>query len=174
MSMKGLKGFILYRFYYEDKIVYLGRTKQKLQDRIRGHLFSKPMHRKININQVTKIEYAEFKTAADMNIYEIYLINVLKPPLNIDDKCQDDVTVNLPPVEWNVFTTHLWDKWKENLTGKDEIVMTRYRRYTKGISEDLTQISVDYHDGKITRDEWRLKRDELSQESKRLSKQLYG
>ena len=73
------------------------------------------MHRSISINLVTKIEYAEFSTEADMNLYEIYFINLWKPPLNIDDKCKDNLTVSLPDVEWKTFTTHLWDKWKNEI-----------------------------------------------------------
>lgn len=70
--MSKIQGFILYRIWYGDVLVYLGRTKQPLQSRIHGHLFKKPMHRSISINLVTKIEYAEFRTEADMNLYEIY------------------------------------------------------------------------------------------------------
>ena len=69
-----IQGFVLYRIFYGEHIVYVGRTKQPLQNRIRGHLFGKPMHRKIDIEQVSRIEYAEFKTEADMNLYEIYFI----------------------------------------------------------------------------------------------------
>lgn len=54
-----VQGFLVYRVWYGDTLVYVGRTKQPLQDRIRGHLFQKPMHRTIAIEQVTKIEYGE-------------------------------------------------------------------------------------------------------------------
>lgn len=56
--MKSPKGFILYRIWYGDHLAYLGRTKQPLRARIRGHMFNKPMHRSIDIHNVTKIEYA--------------------------------------------------------------------------------------------------------------------
>ena len=77
-----VQGFLIYRIWYGDCLVYVGRTKQPLQSRIRGHLFSKPMHRTVNIEQVTKIEYAELGSEADMNLYEIYYILQLHPPLN--------------------------------------------------------------------------------------------
>lgn len=115
-----VKGFILYKIFYGNDIVYLGRTKQPLQNRIRGHLFKKPMHRSININLVTKIEYAEFKTEADMNLYEIYFINLYKPTLNIDDKVKDNLTITLPDVEWKLFNIPLWEKWKEEIKQNDE------------------------------------------------------
>lgn len=40
----------LYRIYYGDIIVYVGRTNQPLSTRIRGHLFKRPMHRTLNVN----------------------------------------------------------------------------------------------------------------------------
>ena len=112
-------GFTLYRIYYGDTIVYLGRTMQPLQNRIRGHLFKKPMHREIYIEQVSKIEYATFKSEADMFLYEIYYINKWKPALNKDDKAADELTVDIPEVEWKTFTTHLWEKWRKELAAKD-------------------------------------------------------
>lgn len=93
--MGKIQGFILYRIWYGNDLVYLGRTKQPLQTRLHGHFFKKPMHRSISINLVTKIEYAMFPTESDMNLYEIYFINLWKPALNIDDKCKDELTVLL-------------------------------------------------------------------------------
>lgn len=115
-----MSNFILYKIWYGDCLVYLGRTKQPLQNRIRGHLFKKPMHRTIFIGQVTKIEYAEFQSEADMNVYEVYFINLYKSPLNCDDKAKDDLHIQLPEVEWKIFTTHLWDKWKSDLQKSDD------------------------------------------------------
>lgn len=105
-------GFILYRIYYEDRIVYIGRTMQPLQNRIRGHLFKRPLHREIDIDKVTRIEYAILPSQADMYLYEIYFINLWKPALNKDDKAADDLTITLPEVEWKKFTTPLWRKWQ--------------------------------------------------------------
>lgn len=112
-------GFTLYRIYCGEHIVYLGRTMQPLQNRIRGHLFKKPMHREIAIDQISKIEYATFKTQADMYLYEIYFINLWRPALNKDDKATDDLTITLPDVEWHLFTTPLWEKWKKEIAEKD-------------------------------------------------------
>lgn len=117
--MANPKGFILYRIWYGENIAYLGRTKQPLQARIRGHLLKKPMHRAIDIHNVTTIEYAEFQTEADMFLYEIYFINLWKPPLNVDDKAHDSLTFALPEVEWKLFETPLWDKWKKEIEEKD-------------------------------------------------------
>lgn len=121
--------FTLYKIYYGDYLVYLGRTKQNLQQRIRGHMFSKPMHRNINIHQVTNIEYANFKTEADMYVYEVYLINKFHPPLNIDDKAHDELTVTLPDIEFIPYECKLMDKWRKELTAKGEAQHYAQRSY---------------------------------------------
>jgi len=123
-----LKSFILYKIYYDFGVAYLGRTKQNLQSRLRGHFFSKPMHRTIAINLVTKIEYATFPTEADMFLYEIYYINKYKPPLNVDDKAHDDLTINLPPVEFAEFDCKLLKKWAEKLDEMEKAERSKQER----------------------------------------------
>ncbi len=113
--MASPKGFILYRIWYGKHLVYLGRTKQPLQARIRGHMFAAPMHRAIDIHNVTKIEYTELLTEADMNLYEIYYINRWKPPLNVDDKAKDNLTIVLPELIWKEFLPARWEEWKKEL-----------------------------------------------------------
>ena len=152
------EGFTLYRIYYGDTLVYLGRTMQPLQDRIRGHLFKKPMQREISIDLVTKIEYATFETQADMFLYEIYFINLWHPPLNRDDKAHDNLTIQLPDVEWKLFETKLWEKWKEQIHTNDKALVDarkkkeeatlKYRKLRdslrqKKISEDTFEAEVD-------------------------------
>lgn len=113
--MPSPKGFILYRIWYGNCLAYIGRTKQPLQARIRGHMFAKPMHRAIDIHNVTKIEYTEFLTEADMNLYEIYYINLWKPPLNVDDKARDNLSITLPDKKWDAFIPANWDNWKKEI-----------------------------------------------------------
>ena len=147
------KGYILYRIWYGNDLVYLGRTKQPLQDRIRGHLLKKPMHRSININLVTKIEYAEFKSEADMNLYEIYFINLWKPALNVDDKCKDELSIRLPDVEWKEFTTHLWDKWRQEVNVADEA--HRMRKEEKKARFEMQRVMRQkWHNGEISEEEY--------------------
>lgn len=144
-----VRGFILYRIWYGEDIVYIGRTKQPLQNRIRGHLFKKPMYRSINIELVTKIEYAIFQSEADMNLYEIYFINIWKPTLNIDDKCKDNLTVTLPDVEWKLFITNLWDKWKTEIKSKNDAY--RMRESEKAAQFELKCVMrKKWHDGEIS------------------------
>jgi len=113
-----MRKFIIYRIYYGSNIVYVGRTKQPLQSRIRGHMFKKPMHRLVDINHVTKIDYAELGSEADMFLYEIYYINTIKPPLNVDDKADDNLSATLPELEFKDFWPKNFDKWKTELNAK--------------------------------------------------------
>lgn len=126
-----VQGFLIYRIWYGDCLVYVGRTKQPLQSRIRGHLFNKPMHRTVNIEQVTKIEYTELGSEADMNLYEIYYILRLHPPLNVDDKARDDLSVTLPELEWKEFTTPLWEGWRQEIAKQDSRIDYLRKRYAE-------------------------------------------
>lgn len=114
--MASPKGFILYRIWYGNIIAYVGRTKRPLQSRIHGHMFAQPMHRAIDIHNVSRIEYTMLLSEADMNLYEIYFINLWKPPLNVDDKAKDDLTISLPDLQWKQFVPANWDDWKMKIT----------------------------------------------------------
>lgn len=167
-----IQGFVLYRIFYGEHIVYVGRTKQPLQNRIRGHLFGKPMHRKIDIEQVSRIEYAEFKTEADMNLYEIYFILKWHPPLNVDDKAKDFPTVELPDVLWRKFETHLWGKWKEELTNRASEYERMLKRY-RSIPEEMSVIRSLKRTGEIDDDEFQRRVADLRNELDALRDKLW-
>ena len=118
--------FILYKIYYGDTLAYLGRTRQPLKRRLHGHFFKKKLHKAMDIFAVTRIEYAEFATCADMYLYEIYYINILHPILNRDDAAPDELTVVLPEVAFTEFECNLMEKWKaEVLIKKEQIRQKR-------------------------------------------------
>lgn len=144
------KGFILYKIYDENSgLLYLGRTKQDLQSRLRGHFFKKPMHRSLNIERVTKIEYAEFPSEADMFLYEVYLINRLKPPLNIDDKAHDELTVELPEVQFNEFDCKLMEKWKDAIA--EQTRTDEFKRSERAAAQEMLAIMRrQWHKGEIS------------------------
>lgn len=153
MKPSNFGGFTLYRIFYGDSIVYLGRTMQPLQNRIRGHLFKKPMHRVIHIEQVTKIEYTTFQSEADMFLYEIYFINLWKPALNRDDLAPDELSVALPDVEWKEFKTPLWEKWRKKIAESDTEI--EHRRQRKAIAfEKDREMRQKRRSGEISEDEY--------------------
>lgn len=169
-----IRGFLLYRIWYGEHLVYVGRTKQPLQDRIRGHLFAKPMHRTIAIGQVTKIEYAAFVTEADMNLYEIYFILKWHPPLNVDDKTRDYPTVELPDVVWTEFKTPLWEKWVNELEQKAGRAEKARRRYYKEIPQEMSVIRSLRRTGELDEVGYYEWKERLEQENKALRKELFG
>ena len=144
------KNFILYRIWYGDSLVYLGRTKQSLQTQIRGHLLRKSRYITISIDQVTKIEYAEFKSEADMLVYEIYFINLYKPPLNHNDKSKDELHVILPDIEWKLFRKNLWIKWKDEVLLIDNL----YKKKKSDAKELFSEMNKKRVQGEITEDEF--------------------
>lgn len=153
MTKKATFNFTIYRVYYGDDIVYLGRTKQPLQDRIRGHVFKKPMHRDIDINHVTKIEYATFATEADMNVYEVYFINLYKPIFNCDDKALDSLSVSLPDVKWVQFVTPLWSKWAKKVADKDAAEKLERKRKIE-FDMKKREMRQKWHAGEIAESEY--------------------
>jgi hypothetical protein len=153
MKPSNFAGFTLYRIYYGDVIVYLGRTMQPLQNRIRGHLFKKPMHRVLHIEQISKIEYATFQSEADMFLYEIYFINLYKPCLNRDDLAYDNLSVELPNVEWNLFSTPLWEKWKAEINARDEDDLLK-KQHKLSMFEKDREMRKKRRNGEITDKEY--------------------
>jgi len=119
-NVRIIEKFTLYKIYYCDNLVYLGRTKQPIATRLRGHFFKKPMHKVIDIAQVSRIEICNCKTQADMFLYEIYYINKLKPLLNCDDKSKDELTVYLPELGFEEYTPPKMTIWKEQILEIDK------------------------------------------------------
>ena len=144
---------ILYKIYYGHHVVYVGRTHQPLQDRIRGHFFNRPMHRAIDIFRTTKIEFAELPTIADLYLYEVYYINKLKPPYNCDDKAHDELSVKLPELEFKEFECKLMDKWKEKIKANNEALEAKEKAETEFLMRKA-EMRRKRRDGEITEDEY--------------------
>lgn len=121
----GKNKYTIYKIFYNsptgESIAYIGRTKQPINARLNGHFFQKPMHKLIDIVQVSHIEVAECKTQADMFLYEIYYINKYKPALNKDDKSKDGLTIILPELHFETLHNEaLMDKWKDKIRRRNE------------------------------------------------------
>lgn len=164
---------IVYRIYYGDQIVYVGRTNQPLQTRIRGHLFAKPMHRILSIDLISKVEFHEFDSEADMNLYEIYYILLLHPVFNVDDKTKDYPTVRLPEVEFTTATFKKWEEWKELIHKKEADGETKSIR-RRELIENLHIIRSLWHTDEISEEEYYARKDAMNAEIDQLSKDLSG
>lgn len=88
-----------------------------------------------------------------MNVYEVYLINLLKPPLNIDDKARDHLNFILPEVNWHPFYTPLWDKWKAKIDGAAEVAKVT-RQLNAEYHEQCRLMRQRWHNGEISKDEY--------------------
>lgn len=75
-------GFYNYRFLNKEmEIIYVGKTKQELKTRIRGHLSAGHLPKEC-YEELNSVEYVEFETEADMDFMEIYFINNFRPKYN--------------------------------------------------------------------------------------------
>lgn len=125
------------------------------------------MLKKIDINKVSKIECAEFKTRADMYLYEIYYINLYKPIFNKDDKAKDKLTIHLPDVSFYEWTTPLWDKWKEEInlaTQKYEELKTKIKVFEEKQRKRKAEILKLHKKGVINSDEYWEESNKIRQE----------
>lgn len=96
---------------------------------------------------------AAFNSDFNFNLYEIYFINLWKPPLNIDDKCKDELTIQLPDTEWKIFTTPLWNKWEKEVSAVDKEYQMRNQE--KAAKFELDRIMRrKWHSGEITEEEY--------------------
>lgn len=72
-------GYFIYKYVKEGKVIYLGKTKRPLNERINEH--------KKDLPEDCDIYYFECSSEADMNISELFLIDKYKPECNKD--CND-------------------------------------------------------------------------------------
>ena len=167
----------LYKIYYKvDKgevLVYLGRTKQSLSSRLRGHFFKKPMLRKLDLNQVCRIEYTELNSVADMYLYEIYYINKLKPELNCDDLADDELTIELPELEFKEFSSPILKKWSLELERINDEHAQYYNEY-KEIPQKMSVLRKRFRQKNINHEQFENEYEKLKLRENELRNILYG
>jgi len=152
------KNYFLYKIYYrsetgEDVLVYIGRTKQPLNARLRGHFFKAPMMREIDIWSVSKVEFAEFKTEADMFVMEIVLINHYKPPLNRDDKAKDELTIPFQEPHFTLYECPHIEKWKQEIARRDLIIRASQEKKNALVAEKAKKRCEIYSRTDLSADE---------------------
>ena len=105
----------VYKIYSDNGLLYVGMTTDFLSNAIYDHFFGKSKLRKINIECVSQIEYASLPSEADAAVYEIYLINKLKPALNSKKRTGDALTIELPPLPFQTFYCEQMEVWKRKI-----------------------------------------------------------
>ncbi|OAA84703.1 GIY-YIG nuclease family protein [Clostridium ljungdahlii] len=98
-------------------LLYVGKTTDLL-NRPKAH-YSDPWG-----NEIDKIVITEYKSATDMELYETYYINKLKPKYNIA-KVMDTPTVNLP--EPNLWLDYEQEYQKRELENKSQNKSINYK-----------------------------------------------
>lgn len=91
--------YAIYKYVYNGKVVYIGKTNSSLNNRIKAHL----NERKFQDYLSSAIYYFECNNRIETSIYEKYLINKYKPILNEADKIIDRVLIDIKEPEWKEY-----------------------------------------------------------------------
>ena len=99
-----------------------------------------------------------------MNLYEIYYILRLHPPLNVDDKARDDLSVTLPELEW--------EGWRQEIAKQDSRIDYLRKRYAE-IPQEISILRGLRKTGEITEYEFEERLSALKEELAEVSKELW-
>lgn len=124
--------YYVYRFITKGEVVYVGQT-QDVYKRFKTH-FCKSGHLPNEcLDNVDYVEYAEVNTHAEMDIYEIYYIDMFKPKYNQYFKynLKEKITFKLPELIWNKAT-------------KEEIRKTKIKTDIDSEEKDIKDIIEGY------------------------------
>jgi hypothetical protein len=130
--------YIVYRIYSASGLDYVGQTAQPLDRRLHRHFFAKPMMRKLDSRTTTRIEYAICRSRADMNLYEIYYIEKLKPPFNSADRHPDELAIELPELDFIEHDCKLLGKWRRQADERDAAAIEREKERIKAEFQKAT------------------------------------
>jgi integrase len=99
----------IYRLYDKNKkILYVGKTINNINSRIRSHFTNHKGYKRLNQLWRRKIKYFDYtivENEAELGIYEIYLINKLKPEYNLKDKWKGSINFRLPKLQFEDMET---------------------------------------------------------------------
>lgn len=104
------KKYYIYRYFNEKlDVIYVGLTERPLKERVREHKVEELQ------KETAFIDYAIVNTKTDMEIYEIFYINKYLPKYNIKSVDSQRTTIQLPELEFQVFSHISYQK--ENVNG---------------------------------------------------------
>jgi hypothetical protein len=110
-----MKQNILYRIYVGRKCVYVGATTGDLTATLRAHFLGKDND--LDVEYVSKIEYAILPSFADCIVYKSYFVNLDKPIYNKSDRARDALSdnISLPILIFIEYNNPIIEKWKKML-----------------------------------------------------------
>lgn len=157
------KQFIIYKIYYGDILTYIGQTAQQIDRRLHKHFFAASHIRKIDPRAVTKVEVANCVTRADMNVYEKYYIELLKPSLNCLEKDTDLLTIRLPDLNFFPVDIPLMAKWRARIADREnEESLQKKANHERFLA--LQELKRRRRCGEVSEDDYDILRDELFNE----------
>ena len=157
-----MKAYTIYKIYYGEELVYIGKTGMQLNQRLRTHFFKTPMVRMIDITQVSKIEHASM-SQADMIVMELYLINKCKPIMNAANKARDELSFEIQEPIFELYECELMGKWANKIEDNDRHYAAEKVRKKEREKERLA-LRVKRREGEITEDEYWDQYEELEQQ----------
>lgn len=93
--------YCVYRLLdYKDSVLYIGKSMQ-MKQRIANHLRGKSNIPEECCKQIKRVEFLEFETEVDMDLFEIYAISYFQPPYN--KECTSKIgliEIDMPKI-WN-------------------------------------------------------------------------
>ena len=92
--------FYIYRYVYHNDVIYVGKTKRPLHERIGEHANEQKFFPYLNDSV---IQFFVTNTGVEMDIYEKYLINYYSPRLNVVDMDHAEFGFSLPIPAWQVY-----------------------------------------------------------------------
>ena len=110
-----MKQNIIYKIYMGRKCVYIGVTNGDLTATLRVHFFGE--ENVLDLERVSKVEYAVLPSLADCFVDKTYLINSLKPLYNKSDRARDELSehITLPELKFVEYNNPIMEKWKDLL-----------------------------------------------------------
>ena len=93
--------------------------------------------------------------------------------MNVDDKAHDDLSVSLSEVAWKSFSTHLWDRWRQEIRQRDGEIDRVRKRYVE-IPQEIAVLRSLHRTGQVTEFEYEEKLEMLRNEADTVRRKLYG
>lgn len=98
--------YYIYRYIERNQVIYVGKTKRDLQERIEEHKSDRKFMPHL---AASKIEYFTVPTQVEMDIAEKYYINKYRPMLNVVDMNNATFPYTLN-YRWNDYTMYVPEK----------------------------------------------------------------
>ena len=153
------KKYTVYRVYYGDRVVYVGRTSQDISRFVNSMIMGKS---KLDIDRITDIDSHEFVNDADSRLYCLYETVRLKPELNID-VANDDPLVSLPDIGW----VSIWANGKDyaRIASERQSHVRKLESRLKELQKFYAEFEGRYKSGNISLEDYVLFNNALNAEN---------